>query len=192
MRISAVIDKVNAELAEILAAHSSPRGHNQRLYRALGYCLELCQLCSLFPEERKALDDLIEESKPKNKRSYIERGSDIYIRVARFMFREEEHYANTSRYAHTLREAARRQISPEELPEFLATQGGVNVLYLSRPLDSTVVKTKCLRLAEQITVPKDREFTLRLIRQPDNSFAVVALDVGEDSAHLPAVPTAEP
>jgi hypothetical protein len=51
--------------------------------------------------------------------------------------------------------------------------GGINALYLRRPLSRTTVLTKCLRLLEQIDVPKSGQFTLTLERMPENAYRVV-------------------
>lgn len=69
----------------------------------------------------------------------------------------------------------KRQLKPENLPQFLRTQGGLNALYLRRPLTRTSVRTKVLHLTESVEIPKDGEITLALKRTPENTFEVLAI-----------------
>lgn len=150
------------------------RQSDSKLYTVLGGCMQLCERCGDPAEEAEmrrlvvALGPL-----PGKKRHYVERGSDVYQLVARFVFHGEAHSANTNRYAHTLRQAATLQIRGAALAQWLAENGGVNALYMRRPLDRDDVSTKCLRLTESIVVPKGTPFTLVLRRTPENAFEVV-------------------
>ncbi len=150
------------------------RVSDSSLYAVLAGCMEICERCRDAAEEAElrrlcaALPPL-----PGRNRTYVERGSDIYQAVARFVFHGEKKSANMNRYAHSLRQAALLQIRSSDLAAWLATEGGINALYLRRPLTRTTVSTKCLRLSESITVPKDKPFTLTLRRSPENVYIVM-------------------
>lgn len=160
------------ERASVIAAN---RHSDAKLYAILADCMDLAVLC-LDPEKEKELRSLAGALPPLpgKKRHYIEKGSDIYQLVARYVFHGEKVSANINRYAITLRAAKERQIQGNDLAEWLARNGGINALYLSRPLVRTTVRTKCLRLTTQIEVPKDKEFTITLRRTPENAFEVLS------------------
>jgi hypothetical protein len=144
------------------------------LYRILSGVLELCEANPIEQEElRRAYAD---KPLPEGKnRTYVEKGSDIYQLACRYIFHGAEHRANVNRYAIALRRATERQLRSHDLIAWLAGNGGINALYVTRPLDREVVKTKCLRLDVPITVTKGQEFTLRLIRTPENSYRVLSM-----------------
>lgn len=157
------------------ASHITARRQSDgRLYAVLGGCMQLCERCG-DPSEEAAMRALVATlgPLPGKKRHYVERGSDVYQLVARFVFHGEAHSANTNRYAHSLRQAALLQIRGADLAGWLAENGGVNALYMRRPLERGDVSTKCLRLTDSIVVPKHGTFTLVLRRTAENAYDVV-------------------
>ncbi|WP_147707818.1 hypothetical protein [Microvirga massiliensis] len=128
------------------------------------------------PSEFAELQRLFLDQPRSGNRRYIENGSDEFTLVCRFVFadlRSGTERSNASRYAHCLREAAKRQIGSATLVEFLKEEGGINALFLGRPLSRQTVTTKTLRLTEPITVGKGVKFTVTLIRNPDNTYSVI-------------------
>jgi hypothetical protein len=161
------------------AAHAGPIGKRHSsfaLYDLLAECMALAARCC-NPEARLELERLIQTEKPSaGKRRYVEKQSDEYILVCRFVFPNGSRAAersNASRYAHCLREAAKRQIGSASLADFLKNEGGLNALYLTRPLLRTTVTTKAIRLAESAELPKHGEFCLTLRRRADGAFDVM-------------------
>jgi hypothetical protein len=149
------------------------RGANSGLYHALVLALQASELCIADISQDEALGKAVAELPKGNKnRQYVERGSDSYQRVCRYIFFGEEHTANINRYAIALREAGKQGVRSAELMKFLRA-GGVNQFYLKRPLRSDVISTRCIRLDRQITHKKLATFTLVLQRNDDNSYAVV-------------------
>ncbi len=171
-----IIEQIIARCEHALAIARHKKHADIHLYHVLKDCLEICEVCLRDRAEEAALDRLLAglPTRPGKNRCYVEKGSDIYQKVCRYMFHAEEHPANTNRYAITLREAAARQIGSATLVQALKTGGGINALYLQRPLERDVVSTKCLRLDRQITHRKSERFTLVLKRRPDNSYEVLA------------------
>lgn len=149
------------------------RGANTELYSALVLALQASELCISDIEQDVALGRAVADLPKGNKnRQYVERGSDSYQRVCRYIFFGEEHTANINRYSHALREAGRQGVRSQELLERLR-DGGVNQFYLRRPLHSETISTRCIRLSRQITHEKSAEFTLTLRRNDDNSYAIL-------------------
>lgn len=142
------------------------------LYKLLARCLALCERDATDIEALRLAYGR-EAREATGRRVYIERGSDAPQVVCRYVLREDEHRANVNRYAFALREAQKRQISSTDLVEWLANNGGVNALYLARPLDQEYVATRTLRLDRQIATHKSQPFSLKLIRLPDNTFKVL-------------------
>lgn len=156
------------------------RGANTALYDALAIAMQVCELANNDINQDVLLGKMISELPRGTKnRQYVERSSDIYQRVCRYVFLGEEHTANINRYAIALREAAKRQVHSSELKTRL-NSGGVNQFYLVRPLNNEFISTRCLRLARNITHPKGDDFTLRLRRLDDNSYEVLDFRIGKD------------
>lgn len=169
-----VIDVINAARAMM---PMRKRGANSELYGALVLALKASELCIEDIEQDVALGKAVAELPKGNKnRQYVERGSDAYQRVCRYIFWGEEHTANINRYAHALREAGKQGVRAVDLLVRLR-DGGVNQFYLKRPLHSETISTRCIRLSRQITHDKSAEFTLTLRRNDDNSYAVLGLSV---------------
>lgn len=149
------------------------RGANSELYSALVLALRASELCVMDIEQDLALGRAIAElPKGGKNRQYVERGSDAYQRVCRYIFFGEEHTANINRYAISLREAAKQGVTSAELLKRLQS-GGVNQFYLKRPLHSQTISTRCIRLDRPIVHEKAAAFTLILKRNDDNSYAVL-------------------
>lgn len=147
-----------------------------QLYEILRDCLEIAEACLHSPNEYGVLDGLIKKLPVidgKN-RHYVERSSDIYQRVCRFMFHGEENNSNTNRYAHCLREAARLGVKSAKLIEQLS-DGGIAKFFLKRPSQDREieVKTKCLRLDRQITHSRRATLVLKLKRDDNGVYKVL-------------------
>jgi len=152
------------------------RGHNAELYRALVLAMQASELCLADAEQDLALGRLIAELPRGGKnRQYVERGSDAYQRVCRYVFFGEEHTANIHRYATALREAHGAGVFSRDLMAHLR-KGGVNQFYLKRPLRNPVISTRCIRLDRAIVHNKAEAFTLTLRRNDDNSYEVVSFE----------------
>lgn len=152
------------------------RHADMQLYQVLADCMEIAEVCLRDPDEYEVLNGLIKKLpviEGKN-RHYVENSSDIYQRVCRFMFHGEEHNANTNRYAHCLREAARQNVKAKTLIAELS-DGGINKFFMTRPSQNREVEieTKCLRLDRQIKHFRREPFTLELKRQSDGSYKVL-------------------
>lgn len=153
------------------------RGANQELYNALILALQASELCISDINQDIALGKAVAELPKGNKnRQYVEKGSDAYQRVCRYIFWGEEHTANINRYAIALREAGKQNIRSFELLNYLKN-GGVNQFYLKRPLSNDTISTRCIRLNKQITHNKSNDFTLILKRKDDNTYEVIEFNV---------------
>lgn len=171
---TSVIEVINAARAMMPIRK---RGANSELYGALVLALKASELCIEDIEQDVALGKAVAELPKGNKnRQYVERSSDSYQRVCRYIFFGEEHTANVNRYAHALREAGKQGIRSGQLLERLRS-GGVNQFYLKRPLRHDTISTRCIRLSRQITHEKAATFTLTLRRNDDNSYEVLALAI---------------
>lgn len=149
------------------------RGANSELYHALVLALKASEMCIADINQDVALGKAVAELPRGNKnRQYVERGSDAYQRVCRYIFFGEEHTANINRYAIALREAGKQGVRSFGLLERLR-DGGVNQFYLKRPLRNQVVSTRCLRLDRAIVHEKKATVALVLRRNDDNSYAVL-------------------
>ena len=153
------------------------RGANQELYNALILALQASELCISDINQDIALGKAVAELPKGNKnRQYVEKGSDVYQRVCRYIFWGEDHTANINRYAIALREAGKQNIRSFELLNYLKN-GGVNQFYLKRPLSNDTISTRCIRLNKQITHNKSNDFTLILKRKDDNTYEVIEFNV---------------
>ena len=174
-RIEVII--ANSPVATVMGRHKQRA--TDELYRVLTDCLQIAEICLDDAEEWRVLDCLIKElpTLPGKNRSYVESSSDVYQRVCRFMFHGEEHTANTNRYAHCLREAARRGIDSKKLLWELRN-GGVNKFFLKRPgaRVNVEVTTKCLHLNKTITHGKNMKFMLQLRREEDGVYTVLGFE----------------
>lgn len=159
-----------------LAGPIGKRHSSFELYDLLDGCFNLALRCKREPDDASALRDLVAASPLAGRnRTYVERGSDEFSLVCRYVFSKlrskSAERSNASRYAHCLREAHKRNIV--QLGRFLREHGGVNGLFLRRPLAAVTVITKTLQLAQRITVPKDGTFSVTLQRTAENTYEVV-------------------
>lgn len=146
------------------------------LYRVLAKCMELCDACRSSNTAQDELRGLIAAAAPTGNRVYVEHGSDEFTLCCRYVFHGDTSRANVCRYAHALREARKLGLTPGELFAWLAGNGGVNALYLRRPLTAATASAKVLRLDRSVTFPKNGRFVLVLERGADNVFTVHACD----------------
>lgn len=160
--------------ADVVARHKKLASY--RLYAILAPTMEVCERCERNPQERAEIDRLF-ASQPRGdqNRRYVERGSDIYVLVCRFVFAGTNR-SNAIRYAQALREAAKLQIGSGELDEWLRKNGGVAALYFRRPLESRSSSTRTLRLDRSITFPRDKMFVITLQWGTENAFRVIELE----------------
>lgn len=170
--IAGLARRCRAEAAQISDRHKG--GTLPALYRVLAGCLELCERCA-DPAERDELERLVLDQPHSGNRRYVERGSDVYVLVCRYVFHADTR-ANASRYSHCLRQAGKLGIESRDLPGHLTEQGGLNALYMRRPVERTTTDTKTLRLTESITCPKTGRFTVTLERMPDNTYRPWSVD----------------
>ncbi len=176
MNITALAIQTKKEAGLVVDRHTNPsqKAVSVALYGVLASCMNLCERCDHEPAEREELERLFKEQPRPGKRRYVEKNSDIYVLVCRFVFTETDR-TNAMRYASALREASKLQVASGELRDYLKDNGGINALYFKRPLDARSVKTKCLRLASQIEFSRDEPFTLKLTWRDDNTFDAVPI-----------------
>lgn len=160
-------------------AEAGPVGKRKtsfELYDVLAQCAALAERCAKG-NEFSELRALVAQQPTTQNRRYVEKGSDEYILVCRFVFGElkssSANRSNASRYAHALREAKKQGIMSNGLAQHLSMSGGINALFLHRPLAATSVTTKTIHLTESITVAKGQEVRLVLKREPDNRFSII-------------------
>jgi len=172
-KIDAIIDKAGPQVADLISRHK--RHSDAALYSVLADCMRVCEACAADPKEFGHLNDLLRllPRGNRNRRTYVERASDVYQRVARYVFRNDENYANINRYAIAMREAARQGVRSGEFSDRLMRDGGVNKLFLSRSGQSPIISTRCIRLAEPVVHRKSEVLTLRLRRRADNVYEVL-------------------
>lgn len=140
----------------------SQRRKDLDLYQLLADTLAICEEVEregMLEEMRDAVRD---QAANGRNRVYTEQGSDVYVVVGRAVFEPEINRAASWRYSAALREAAQRQIRSHELADWLRANGGVNTLFRGRGVMRRTLSTKTLHLNQQITVPKDQEFTVVL------------------------------
>lgn len=180
MRPSQVL-AILARTPAVIVTERHKKHADRDLYFILANSLEIVEVCEADPTEAKILDDLIgRRLNGDNRRRYVERGSDLYQRVCRYVFHGEEHRTNTNRYAICLREAHKQGVRSAGLIDELMRKGGVNRFFLTRPNLAGWVSTKCIRLDRAVTHRKDAEIVLRLRRLPDNAYEVIGQSVQAD------------
>lgn len=165
-------------------AESGPIGKRHsslELYELLAGCMALAERCR-NDDANAELRRLVAQQPRTGNRRYVERQSDEYSLVCRFVFSDlrsaKAERSNASRYAHALRQAAISGLTSATLVAKLATDGGINNLFLRRPLSAANVTTRSLQLDRPITVEKGRPFCLTLRRTTDNRYEV--LDHSDD------------
>jgi hypothetical protein len=166
-------------------AHAGPVGKRHSsfiLYDVLQRCALAVQRMMDEPDQRREVEAMIvQRPNPGRNRTFVEKGSDEFVVVCRYVFPCTESYgkerSNASRYAATLRQMALIGIRPDEVAHKLKNEGGVNKYYLTRPVDRKTVQTKTLYLDRRIEIPKHGEFMLVLKRLEDGRLEVMS--VGE-------------
>ena len=161
--------RVRAEADDVVVRHKKLASF--RLYALLAPCLELCERCGRDPVERDDLHALFMSQPHEGNRRYVERGSDIYTLVCRYVFNGTSG-TNIWRYACALREASKLQIGSGQLEGWMRDNGGINALFFRRPIEMRTTCLKTLRLDRAAAMPRDHAFTLTLRWQTDNSFQV--------------------
>lgn len=168
--MTSIIDQADS-LRDRASFFVTQRRKDLDLYRVLGDCMCLCAACSdadLEEFRRRVL------ARATGRRSYFEAGADAFLIVGRYVFEGQDKRRDaTWRYTAVMREAAKRQISGSDLPDWLASNGGVNALFKSRPVAARTTTTKTLNLNQPISVPKDEAFTITLSRDARGFFDVV-------------------
>lgn len=163
------------------------RRKDGQLYALLAECLTICEEVEregMFEELRQIAVTHVDERRPRGEvtraesnngkgRRYVEKGSDCYILVARYVLAGVDTRNSTYRYAVTMREAAKRQISGADLADWLAKNGGVNALYAPAAYLKDSHRTKTLHLTESVEFPRVGEFTLTLRHNGKGFFDVV-------------------
>jgi hypothetical protein len=174
--ISDLLNQARDSASALVDRHTSPskKGAALHLYQILADCKRLCERCERHAEDFDEVKRLFAQQPKTGNRRFVEKGSDIYVFICRFVFTDTDR-TNAMRYAAALRVAAEMQISGDRLAEHMKENGGVNALYFRRPLDERNVETKCLRLAQQITFSRDEPITLQLTWRTDNAFDVEVL-----------------
>lgn len=163
--------------AEVVVRHKKHASF--RLYAVLAPCLEICERCQANPADLAEIEALFRQQSHEGNRRYVERGSDIFVLVCRFVF-SGTNRTNAIRYSQCLREAVKLGVAANDLEAWLRANGGVNALYFRRPLASETSSARTLRLARSITFPRDKPFTLTLQWGTDNAFRVL----GQNGAPL--------
>lgn len=141
------------------------RRSDAQLYGLLADCMRLVQTC----EREGLLDQLKAEVIRRNKaagakRAYFEASADASLVVGRFMFSDGVGRRTDAawRYTATIREAAKRQIAPDDLAQWLNDNGGINALFKARDVDRRDRETSTLHLTRKVTMSKTKPITLTL------------------------------
>lgn len=149
-------------------------GRRDALYDLLAQCMNVVELCQKHEPSRHELHGLFLQQDHEGNRRYVEKGSDEYVLVCRYVFNHTDR-TNAMRYACALRVAGEMGLSYSELVPWMKANGGVNSLYFRRPLEAKIVRTRNLYLTHSIEVPRDREFNIKLQWRNDNSFEVIGI-----------------
>ena len=162
-------------------AHSGPIGKRRSsfvLYNILVRCYGLAFECLLNEANRKTLEALVRNQPSEGRGRWTLQNSDVFLLVCRYVFPRNGtgrgELSNASRYASAMREAAKQNMSQERFSTVLCEDGGIQKLFLARPLKTTEIKTKTLHLDRSIVIHKNLVFTLTLRRLPDNNYEVIA------------------
>jgi len=166
------------------------RRKDGKLYQLLAECLGICEeviAASAFEELRRLAVVSVNHRQPRGTvtraesnsgrgRNYVEKGSDAFILVARYVLAGVDGRNSHYRYAVTLREAHKRQIPAADLVTWLGENGGVNALYAPAAYRKESHRTKVLHLTETISFPREGAFTLTLRHDGKGFFDVVSAD----------------
>ena len=145
------------------------------LYAMLAETLAVCERVEAEGLEDALREDIAQRDRDGRNRTYVERNSDVYVLVGRFVFEPELNRAASWRYSATLREAAKAGLRSGELADWLRENGGINALFRARPVAARTARTKTLHLNAQVEVPKGRPFQIRLQRDKKGFFDVLEI-----------------
>lgn len=164
--------------AEAEAGPVGKRRSSFRLYKLLRQCYWLAQMCQLYPERVETIRALIGDRRTDGRnRTYVERGSTIFLLVARFVFHHDGASAdrsNASRYGKAMEEAWRIGVrEPLAFEQALREKGGVRAFMASRPTAERAHSTKTLCLDRPIEVGPGEVVELCLQRRKDGQFQVL-------------------
>jgi hypothetical protein len=163
------------------------RRKDGKLYQLLAECLGICEevnSAGMFEELRQLAVVRVNERQPRGTvtraesnngrgRKWVEKGSDAFILVARYVLAGIDGRNSHYRYAVTMREAAKRQIAAADLVQWLGENGGVNALYRPTTMKNAANQTRQLYLNQRITFPREGEFTITLRHDGKGFFDVV-------------------
>jgi hypothetical protein len=152
------------------------RRKDAKLYILLAECLAICEeviSTNMFEELRRLAVVSVNHRQPRGTvtraesnngrgRNYVEKNSDAFILVSRYVLSADGERNSPYRYATTLREAHRRNIPSDQLKDWLTENGGVQALFLTRPVVARSGRTKILHLTESIEYPKSGKFVVTL------------------------------
>jgi hypothetical protein len=172
LSISDLVMQTREQAEEITARHKKLSSF--RLYAVLAPVMEVCERAGRDPSERAQLEKLLSTQPHEGNRRFVEKGSDIYTVVCRYVFHSSGNRANLYRYAEALRQAAAIQVGSSILAHWLRHNGGINALYFRRDAVRKPARLKVLRLLETIEFPRDRPFKLTLEWTDQNAFKVHA------------------
>lgn len=162
MSVLALVRAAKKDALLYIAHHKTMR--QQDLYRLLAQCLRVAEICLADRGEAEALDGLFRDlpTPRTHNRFYVERQSDVYQRVIRYVFHGDAHRANLNRYAICLREAAKQDVVSGQLFNTLMMRGGVSQFFLNRPNLNTEISTRAMRFDTAVTHAKGAVVTLTL------------------------------
>lgn len=179
-----MVKTVSEEAADLRrTAEAGPVGKRQtsfELYELLAGCMALAERCESGGENAE-MRALVAQQPTTGNRRYVERGSDAFSLVCRYVFHDikspRAERSNGCRYAHCLRQAKKAGLNSATLVTHLRENGGINALFLVRPLTADSVTTRNIYLTSAVTLPKAGSATLRIRRCADNRFDVLAVEV---------------
>ena len=171
------LDDLEALRAEAQAEGLPVRRTDSRLYgllaRVYGAALQI-QTDGNVADLRARAGNL-KSPKPGASRSYLERGSDVFILASRYVLTGVDNRNSVYRYAAAMRGAAKRQICATDLPNWLVENGGLRELL--KPLDDAAQRSgRQLTLDRAITWRAGEVVTLTLRAQGGGHFALIAED----------------
>ena len=154
---------------------TSDKRHRTDLYQVIADCMTICEEA----ERRgftKRIRELVEarSSGGKKGRVYFEATADKVDIIGRYIFEPTSGRANSWRYIASIKEAYKRQLSSDDIAQWLTDNGGLSALFFERKVTRDTVSTRLLRLNSTIILPKRGTFTLKLKRTYNGYFDVVS------------------
>lgn len=177
-------EKLDAARRQALEGGVPVQRKDRDLYAILAACLAICeevQRDGMEPQLRELVrvsvaGQGLDVDAARRGRRYAYPSSDAYVLVCRYVLGASETMQLRSKYSHALREAARRQIGSNRLPEWLRENGGVLALYNSRPgVGQRGGGIRVLNLSSPVPDGRDgKPFTLTLRNTGDGFFEVLS------------------